>query len=77
MSIRDKRLAIEMLLVRQDVERENVHVRWMPTDHMVVDGLTKIGAPMNLLRRILREGKMILVENDEVMKWIGKCSRKK
>ena len=76
LSIKDKRLAIEMLLVRQDVERENVQVRWLPTDHMVVDGLTKLNAPMALLRRVLKEGKMILVENEEVMRWIGKVPRR-
>ena len=77
MTIKDKRLAIEMLLVKQDVEKENVQVRWLPTDQMLVDGLTKLGAPMELLRRVLREGRMILVENDEVIQWIGKIARKK
>ena len=69
MTIKDKRLAIEMLLVKQD--------RWLPTGQMLVDGLTKLGAPMELLRRVLKEGRMILVENDEVIQWIGKIARKK
>ena len=77
MTIKDKRLAIKKLLVKQDVEKENVQVRWLPTDQMLVDGLTKLGAPMELLRRVLREGRMILVENDEVIQWIGKIARKK
>ena len=69
MTIKVKRLAIEMLLVKQD--------SWLPTDQILVDGLTKLGAPMELLRRVLKEGRIILVENDEVIQWIGKITRKK
>ena len=69
MTIKDKRLAIEMLLMKQDIGSENVLVKWFPTDLMLVDGLTKLGAPMMLLRRVLREGRVILHENDEMTKW--------
>ena len=37
-----------------------------------MDGLTKMGAPMELLRKALNEGRMILVENPVIMQWIGK-----
>ena len=76
MTIKDKRLAIEMLLVRQDVESEGIEVRWVPTDRMLADALTKIGAPAELIRRVLQEQKMILIENDEITRWIGKLKRK-
>lgn len=76
MTIKDKRLAIEMLLMKQDIGSENVLVKWFPTDLMLVDGLTKLGAPMMLLRRVLREGRVILQENDEMTKWAGKLQKK-
>lgn len=66
LTIKDKRLAIEMLLMKQDVERENVAVKWIPTEQMLVDGLTKIGAPLQLLRRVMKEGRITIVENDEM-----------
>ena len=72
MTIKDKRLAIEMLLVKKDVNKENVSVRWVPTYQMLADGLTKIGAPMTLFRRTIKEGRAILVEDDEVKKWANK-----
>lgn len=72
MTIRDKRLAIEMLLMKRDVAREGVELRWLPTEHMLVDGLTKIGAPMELLRKALVEGRMTLKEDPVIFQWIGK-----
>jgi hypothetical protein len=65
-----------MLLMKQDIERENVRAKWLPTDQMLVDGLTKIGAPLQLLRRVLKEGKLVIVENDEMKRWAGKVTRK-
>ena len=76
MTIRDKRLAIEMLLMKQDIVKENVTVKWFPTDQMLVDGLTKLGASMLLLRKILKEGRVILQENEEMTRWAGKLPRK-
>ena len=64
---KDKRLAIEMILVKKEVARENVRVPWLPTYQMLADGLTKVGAPAHLLRRALKESKMILIE-DKVVK---------
>ena len=53
-----------------------ISIKWLPTDLMLVDGLTKLGAPMMLLRRVLREGRVILQENDEMTKWAGKLQKK-
>ena len=35
MTIKDQRMAIEMLLVKRDVLKQNVNVKWLPTDHEV------------------------------------------
>ena len=60
MTIKDKRMAIKILLVKRDVARDNVQVRWLPTDHMLVDGLTKLGVKMDLLRKVLQMNSMRL-----------------
>ena len=72
MTIEDKRLAIERLLVKRDVKKEGVEVKWLPTEHILVDDLTNLGAPMELLHKALNEGRMILVENPVIIQWIGK-----
>ena len=51
MTTKDKRLAIEMLLVKRDVAKDGISIMWLPTDHMLVDGLTKMNAKMDFLRK--------------------------
>ena len=58
------------------MEKENIEARWIPTDQMLVDSLTKVGAPMCLLRRVLKEGRFVLVQNEEMQRWAGKIARK-
>ena len=65
-AIKDKRMAIEMLLLKEDVSKYNVHLRWMATRQMIVDVLTKRGAPMNLFRKVVKDGWFILVEDEAV-----------
>ena len=72
MTIMDKRLAIEMLLVKKDVSRDNVAVKWVPTYQMLAHGLTNLGAAMGLFRRTLREGKTVLVKDEEIKKRASK-----
>ena len=36
-TIRDKRIAIEMLLVKQDVQKKNIVLKWIPTYQMIAD----------------------------------------
>jgi hypothetical protein len=71
-AIKDKRMAIEMLLLKQDIQKHNISLRWMATQQMVVDVLTKIGAPLNLFRRVMGEGAFVLVEDKEVVAWSQK-----
>ena len=72
LTIKDKRLAVEMLLVKKDVAQDNVIVRWLPTYQMLADCLTKAGAPAALLRRTLREGRTIITEDDKIKTWTKK-----
>ncbi|CAE7879526.1 GIP, partial [Symbiodinium microadriaticum] len=66
LAVKDKRVAIEMMLVKEDIARYNVSLRWMATKQMIVDVLTKRGAPLNLFKKVMKEGRFILVENEEV-----------
>ncbi|CAE7255667.1 RE1 [Symbiodinium sp. CCMP2592] len=66
-AIKDKRMAIEMLLLKEDIGRFNVQLKWMATKQMIVDVLTKKGAPMNLFRKVVRDGWFILVEDEAVV----------
>ena len=77
MTVKDKRIAIEMLLVKRDLEKDGVGIRWLPTDHMLVDGLTKMGAPLELLRKVLHHGEMKMKEDPTVLRWIGKVPKQR
>ena len=70
-TIRDKRIAIEMLLVKQDVQKKNIVLKWIPTYQMIADPLTKPNAPKELLRRVIQEGKFVMCEDDTIKRWSG------
>ena len=55
--VKDKRMAIEMLIVRRDIRLNNITLRWVETKQMLVDCLTKPTASAEFLLRCLREGK--------------------
>ncbi|CAE7838462.1 GIP [Symbiodinium sp. CCMP2592] len=65
-AVKDKRVAIEMMLVKEDISKYNISLRWMATKQMIVDVLTKRGAPMGLFRNIMQRGEFVLVEDKEV-----------
>jgi hypothetical protein len=71
-SIKDKRMAIEMLLLKSDIQKHNISLRWMATQQMIVDVLTKLGAPMTLFRKVLSEAQFVLVEDKSVVEWVHK-----
>ena len=51
-------------------------IKRLPTDHMLVDGLTKLGVKMDLLRKVLQVGAMRLTEDQTLLRWIGKAPKK-
>ena len=65
-NIGDKRSATEMLIVKEDVQKRNVSVRWVATYQMVGDILTKIGVSPNLLTRVLDWGQFVLVQDASI-----------
>ena len=54
--VKDKRMAVDMLIVRRDTRKNNIVLRWVESKHMLADTLTKLNAPADLLLHVLKEG---------------------
>ena len=56
-SVDDRRTSIDVVILRQSLQRTGASIRWVPTDRMIADSLTKdAGDPTDLLRACIREG---------------------
>ena len=57
-SIEDRRTSIDVVIIRESLKALQGHIRWLPTDRMIADGLTKDKIdPADLLRSCIRAGK--------------------
>eukprot|EP00435_Cladocopium_sp_Y103_P060613 s808_g22.t1 len=57
-AVEDRRTSIDIVILRQSMLRMMASVRWVPTNRMIADSLTKnAGDPTDLLRACIREGK--------------------
>ena len=66
--VEDKRVAIDLAIIRQAVERTGMKVRWCPTELMLADSLTKDSAdPADLLRAALQCGEYQLAPEASVL----------
>ena len=64
----DRRTAIDIAIIRQSIRRTGLEARWVPTGHMLADGLTKDRAePMDLLRSVLRAARYQLADEQLVL----------
>ena len=63
----DKRLAIEILLLRRDVRKYNVVLRWIDTAQMLVDCMTKTRIKPQLMRHVLATGKYAIMEENAML----------
>lgn len=64
----DKRIAIDIAIMRQSIARCGLEPRWCPTGHMVADGLTKDKADrQDFLRSVTRNAKYQLAHEDAVL----------
>eukprot|EP00435_Cladocopium_sp_Y103_P031858 s655_g8.t1 len=53
----DRRTSIDIVIIRESIKLTGAQVRWLPTDRMIADGLTKDKAdPIDLLRSCVRAG---------------------
>ena len=62
---KEKRVALDLLDVREGVEQFNDSLRWVPTDHMLVDCLTKAMHP-SLLNRYMQDYKYSFKYDDQI-----------
>ena len=63
----DKRLMIELLLMRRDLKVNNVILRWIDTKQMLVDCLTKVRVKPFLLRFVLYTGEYAIMEEKKML----------
>ena len=70
-SVKDKRVATEMLLVKNDVRTKGLSLKWIPTYQVLADCLTNENAPRQLLLRVLAESRYRMTEDPEIKDWPG------
>ncbi|CAE7240458.1 RE1 [Symbiodinium sp. CCMP2592] len=75
--VKDKRVAIDMLLLKSDLSDSNVVLRWLDTKQMVVDGMTKSNASIDYLLYVLRQGEFIVVRESKSLEWKAQQRRRK
>ena len=64
----DKRVAIDFAVIHQSTVHSRLQPRWVPTDRMVADGLTKDkGEPLDLLRSVFRNARYQLADEQLVL----------
>ena len=61
----DKRVAIELQVIKDALSRNNHLIRWVDTRWMLVDSLTKAGHNSEYLRSVLKSGLYRLVDEQE------------
>ena len=67
--VQDKRVCVDIAIIKQSMERAGLKVRWVPTELMVCDALTKDKAdPADLLRAVLELGSYQLSSEAQVLK---------
>ena len=54
-AVEDRRTSIDITIIQESIRNGGMHVRWVPTDRMLADSLTKdAGDPVDLLRSCMR-----------------------
>ena len=68
-SVDDRRTSIDVVILRQSLQRTGASIRWVPTNRMIADSLTKdAGDPTDLLRACIREGTYQISPEETVLK---------
>ena len=67
-SIEDKRTSIDVVIIRESCRSMQAYVRWVPTNRMIADALTKNeGDPMDLLRSCMRRARYQISPEETVL----------
>ena len=67
--VKDKRIAIDMLLLRRDLLATNATMRWIDTRQMLSDAMTKVNANVDFLLFVLRFGRFVVVRECQSLEW--------
>ncbi|OLP84633.1 Copia protein, partial [Symbiodinium microadriaticum] len=66
----DKHTALDVVIVRESLGKVQSSLRWIPTDRMLADALTKETVEaMDLLRACIRSGYYQISDEDHVLDW--------
>eukprot|EP00435_Cladocopium_sp_Y103_P060490 s2072_g22.t1 len=69
-SLDDRRTSIDIIIIREGVRRMCASVRWLPTDRMLADSMTKESADaLDLLRACVKAGKYQISPEQDVLEW--------
>ena len=69
-SLDDRRTSIDIIIIREGVRRMCASVRWLPTDRMLADSMTKESADaLDLLRACIKAGKYQISPEKDVLEW--------
>ena len=63
----DRRIAIVLAIIREDLSRQQVFLRWVNGKAQVADALTKLHGDGDLLRTVCRQAFTVLVEAPKIM----------
>ena len=63
----DRRSAIDLAIIREDLSRPQMFLRWVEGKAQVVDALTELHGDGDLLRAVCRQAFTVLVEAPEIM----------
>ena len=72
----ERRVALDLLDIKEGVEENNDQVRWVPTDHMLADVLTK-NMPPDLMMKYLKTGVYSFKYDDEVKNTKRACAKER
>ena len=68
-SVEDRRTSIDIVILRQSLSRLGASIRWVPTNRMLADSLTKsAGDPTDLLRACIRNNTYQISSEEAVLK---------
>ena len=66
----DRRTALDIVIIREARRRMFSSLRWIPTDRMIADGMTKESVDaLDLLRACVKAGKYQISPEDNVLEW--------
>ena len=67
-AIEDRRTSIDVAIIRESLRSMMAHLRWVPTDRMLADALTKDqGDPLDLLRSCIKSSQYQISPEDHVL----------